>query len=68
MNDDASRELTVFTEALKVSLADRARFLAVASQGDHNLRRKVEALLAAHDRIGDFLENPPTGTSPNESN
>jgi hypothetical protein len=68
MNDNASRQLTVFTEALKVSLEDRAKFLGVACQGDHNLRREVEALLRAHDRIGNFLENPATGTSSNESN
>jgi hypothetical protein len=31
--------------------------------GDGNLRHKVEALLRAYDRLGNFLEEPPTGTS-----
>ena len=63
MTDDAGREIAVFTEAIKIPLQDRAAFLENACRGDENLRRKVEALLGAHDRIGDFLEEPPTGTS-----
>src|SRR5262245_639494 len=59
MNDDASCEVAVFTEAIKVPLQDRAAFLDNACGGDENLRRKVEALLRAHDRIGNFLEEPP---------
>ena len=30
-----------------------------ACAADENLRRKVEALLRAHGRVGDFLETPP---------
>jgi hypothetical protein len=60
MNDDAGREMAVFTEAIKVPVRDRAAFLERACRGDEDLRRKVEALLNAHDRIGDFLEEPPT--------
>jgi hypothetical protein len=63
MNDDAGREEAVFTEALKVPLQRRSAFLYLACRGDENLRRKVEALLRAHDRIGNFLEEPPTGAS-----
>lgn len=59
MNDDAGRELTVFTEAIKVRPEDRDAFLQKACGGDENLRRKVEALLKAHDHIGNFLEDPP---------
>lgn len=58
MNDDAGREIAVFTEALRVPNRDRAAFLDKACHGDGHLRRKVEALLKAHDRIGDFLEEP----------
>jgi eukaryotic-like serine/threonine-protein kinase len=61
--DDAGREIAVFTEAIRVPLEDRPAFLENACCGDENLRRKVEGLLRAHDRIGDFLEEPPTGTS-----
>jgi hypothetical protein len=61
MNDDTGRDIAVFTEAIKVPLQDRASFLEKACGGDEDLRRKVEALLRAHDRIGSFLEAPPTG-------
>src|SRR5690242_18654561 len=63
MKDAAERELIVFTEALKVPVQERAAFLERACAGDENLRRKVEALLTAHGRVGDFLEQPPGGPS-----
>ncbi len=63
MGDDPGREVAVFTEAIKVPFHDRAAFLDKACGDDRNLRRKVEALLRAHDRIGNFLEEPPTGAS-----
>jgi hypothetical protein len=63
MNDDAGCEVAVFTEAIKVPFQERAAFLDNACRGDENLRRKVEALLRAHDRMGNFLEEPPTGAS-----
>jgi hypothetical protein len=63
MNDDARREIAVFTEAIKVPLQDRAEFLDNACGGDETLRRQVESLLRAHDRLGNFLEEPPTGES-----
>jgi len=61
MNDDAGREVAVFTEVIKLPLQDRAAFLDKACGGDKHLRHKVEALLRAHDRIGNFMEEPPTG-------
>ena len=63
MRGDPDRELVVFTEALKVPVQERATFLERVCTGDENLRQTVEALLRAHDRLGDFLEEPPTGTS-----
>jgi hypothetical protein len=63
MNDDAGREMDVFTEAIKVPLQDRDAFLDVACRDDEKLRQQVEALLKAHDRIGNFLEEPPTEAS-----
>lgn len=61
--DDAAREIAVFTEALKVPVNERTAFLERACAGDEELRRKVEALLKAHDRMGNFLEEPPMGES-----
>lgn len=63
MNDDTVREVAVFTEAIKVPVQDRAAFLDIACHGHEELRHKVEALLRAHDRVGNFLEEPPTGAS-----
>ena len=62
MKDNAGREIAVFTEATKVPIQDRAPFLENACRGNEDLRRKVEALLRAHDRIGNFMEEPSTGT------
>ena len=67
MNDDGY-EIAVFTEAIKVPRDQRAVFLDKACGKDADLRRKVEALLSAHDRVGNFLEEPPTGGPSNASN
>jgi hypothetical protein len=64
MKSDPEREVAVFTEALRVPMQERSAFLERACAGDADLRRKVEALLGAHDRIGSFLEEPPT--APND--
>jgi hypothetical protein len=61
MNSESDREVTIFTQALKVSPQDRYAFLDRACDGDEDLRQKVEALLKAHDRLGTFLEEPPGG-------
>ena len=61
MNDDPGREVVVFTEALGVPVHERGAFLERACAGDESLRRQVEALLRAHDRLGTFLDEPPTG-------
>ena len=60
MNDDARREMAVFTRAIEIPPEDRAAFLDEACGGDESLRRRVEALLRAHDRLGNFLEEPPS--------
>ena len=63
MRGDPDRELVVFTEALKVPVPERATYLERVCAGDENLRPSVEALMSAHDRLGNFLEEPPTGVS-----
>jgi len=64
MSDDPGRDVVIFTEAVRFPAEERATFLDRACAGDENLRRKVEALLRAHERVGDFLETPSikTGT------
>ncbi len=63
MNDDAGCEIAMFTQAIKLPVPERAAFLDQACGVDENLRRKVEALLNAHERVGNFLEEPPTGAA-----
>jgi eukaryotic-like serine/threonine-protein kinase len=60
MNDETDRELAIFTDAIKMPIQKRPAFLDIVCHGDENLRSKVEALLKAHDRIGNFMEEPPT--------
>ncbi len=59
MNVPAKREALIFTEALGVPVEKRAAFLEGACGGDVRLRQKVEALLASHTEMGDFLQEPP---------
>ena len=63
-------ERDVFIGALQIdSRARRQTYLDRVCEGDEFLRRQVEALLATHDRAGNFLESPildSTGTSPSE--
>jgi len=61
MSGDSDYEVAIFTQALRVARPDRDAFLDQACNGDEDLREKVEALLRAHDRLGDFLEEPPEG-------
>jgi hypothetical protein len=61
MKSDSDREVAIFTEALKVPLQERDAFLERMCSGDEDLRRRLEAMLRAHDRLGNFLEEPPTG-------
>lgn len=50
---------TVFLSALeKATPQERAVFLDEACKGDAELRGRVERLLAAHPKAGDFLEKP----------
>ena len=63
MKGDSDREVAIFTEALKVSPHERKTFLERSCGSDAELRRKVEALLKAHGRLGNFLEEPPSGAS-----
>ncbi len=64
MPDTDPRLMTVFADALERSdPAARAAFLEGACGDDAGLRRRVEALLAAHDGAGRFLEGDPTGVA-----
>src|SRR5262249_25544129 len=59
---DPDRVVVIFTEALNVPVQERAALLERLCDGDESLRQKVEALLRAHARAGDFLETPAIET------
>jgi serine/threonine protein kinase len=53
---DPSMIEAVFAEAIqKPTIEERGQYLDLACSGDPELRSRIEALLAAHDRAGDFL-------------
>jgi len=58
----------VFLEAASYhDLADPTAFLDRECMGDTDLRQRVEALLKAHDRFNDFVNQPlfgPDGRAP----
>ena len=68
MGNDSNQELAIFTEALAVSPQERNAFLERKCGDNKKLRRTLEALLRAHDRLGNFLEQPSTGAPPSERN
>jgi eukaryotic-like serine/threonine-protein kinase len=48
----------VFLSALALKAEDRASYLDEACQGDMELRREVESLLAAYEKTGSFMNVP----------
>jgi eukaryotic-like serine/threonine-protein kinase len=59
MNGSADYKIAVFTEALRLTVHERAAYLERACGGDVELHRAVEALLQEYDQVGDFLEKSP---------
>ncbi len=58
-------EETIFVTALeKTAPAERAAYLDGACAGDPDLRRRVEALLQAHEQSGDLLDPPAQDPGP----
>src|SRR5262245_47577248 len=63
MTDQRLSERSIFEEAVeKASPEERAAYLGQACAGNETLRQEVEALLAAHDRLGH--PTPAAGDSP----
>ena len=48
----------LFHAALEREPEERAAFLKEACRGDEELRKKVEALVAANEQAGSFIEKP----------
>ena len=60
MKSDPNREVAIFTEALKVSPQERGALLERLCGSDMDLWRKVEKLVRAHDRLGNFMKERPS--------
>jgi len=58
MSDTPERDISVFTEALQLPPSERTAYLERACGPDLDLRSRVEALLGAYERSGDFLNEP----------
>jgi serine/threonine-protein kinase len=48
----------LYHSALERDIAERMAFVNDSCDGDEELRREVESLLASHDQAGDFIETP----------
>src|SRR5881398_2292677 len=59
----SSREEALFTLAVEKPAAERAAFLDRECSGDVELRQRIEALLGAHDKAEEFLNEPPAAVS-----
>ena len=57
MTEPSSAE-AVFCESLGMEPAERAAFLDRACAGNEPLRREVQSLLDAYQKVGPFLERP----------
>ncbi|HTI71714.1 MAG TPA: serine/threonine-protein kinase [Candidatus Limnocylindria bacterium] len=66
MTEEFDRDLAVFTAAVQMSADARAVFLDQACKGDDELRLRIEALLRAHEGMGDFLDVAPPGIAPRQ--
>jgi eukaryotic-like serine/threonine-protein kinase len=61
MNDDSSRDVVIFEQALCLPEAERAGHVKRASAGDADMRHRVEVLLRAFKKAGNFLQEPAPG-------
>src|SRR5688572_23962690 len=61
MNPEAEREEALFQAAAKLAASERVLFLDLKCANDFALRRRLEALLTAHDAPGVFMAGIPDG-------
>jgi len=58
MNGRSSVEVVFFAALERATPAERTAYLDETCVGNDELRRRVEAMLIAHTRVGQFLERP----------
>ncbi len=62
-SEQFDRVRDLYSRAVEISASRRAGFLDQECMGDVELRREVESLLAEHERIGTFMEEPALETA-----
>jgi serine/threonine protein kinase/tetratricopeptide (TPR) repeat protein len=67
--DPADRTESIFAAAVELTSEEkRAAYVEEACAGDADMRRRIDALLKAHDRAGHFIDRPARApTAPNET-
>jgi eukaryotic-like serine/threonine-protein kinase len=63
MSDSAEIEARIFADALLLPVGQRAKYLADACAGDAALRKRIEALIEAHESAAQFMTTPANPTS-----
>src|SRR5271165_2819058 len=64
MSESSDREERIFADALAIPMEERRRFVDEACEGDDDLRKRLEALLRAHESAEGFMgAPPPTGAA-----
>src|SRR5690349_9336288 len=59
MENDHTKDETIFLAALELAPDQRAAYLSVACEGDPDVRRRVEALLVAAGEADPFFAQEP---------
>src|SRR5580765_7795453 len=62
MTGSRQRDIEIFAQAVQLAREERSAFLHRVCADDAERRQRIEALLSSSDRVGDFLEEPPTGS------
>ncbi len=60
MDDDFEGDVIVFEEALRLPEAERTNYIKVVCADNADMRHRVEVLLRAYEKAGDFLRERPT--------
>jgi len=63
MAADANRVKEIFMAVSEVAAENRTAYLDRECRNDEEVRRRVEALLQAHDQPADFLQQPRSGVT-----
>ena len=57
---EESRAESIFLAALKLATQERSAYLAAQCGDDQELRKRVDELLEAQEKLGSFLQQPCT--------